>query len=87
MHQVLNPLFDPDFSDNSYGFRPGRNAQQALLQAKSYQPLLETVGVDMDLAQFFDEVNHDILITRVARKVKDRRMITLLGAMRRGKLF
>ena len=78
MHQVLSPLFDPEFSDNSYGFRPGRSAQQAVLQAKSYQQSGKRWVVDMDLAQFFDEVNHDILIARVARKVKDRCMISLV---------
>jgi RNA-directed DNA polymerase len=80
MHQVLSPLFDPDFSDKSYGFRPGRNAQQAVMQAKSYQHCGKRWVVDMDLAQFFDEVNHDILVSRVGRKVKDRRMISLIRA-------
>ncbi len=78
MHQVLSPIFDPEFSDNSYGFRPGRNAHQAVQQAKSYQHSGKRWVVDMDLAQFFDEVNHDILASRVARKVKDRRMISLI---------
>lgn len=80
MHQVLSPLFDPEFSDNSYGFRPGRNAQQAVLQAKSYQHSGKRWVVDMDLAQFFDEVNHDILMARIARKMKDRRMLSLIRA-------
>ena len=80
MHQVLSPLFDPDFSENSYGFRPGRSAQQAVQQAKAYQHSGKRWVVDMDLAQFFDEVNHDILIARVARKVKDRRMVSLVRA-------
>ena len=78
MHQVLSPIFDPEFSDNSYGFRPGRNAHQAVRQAKSYQHSGKRWVVDMDLAQFFDEVNHDILVSRLARKVKDRRMISLV---------
>ncbi len=78
MHQVLSPLFDSDFSDHSYGFRPGRNAQQAVMQAKSYQHSGKRWVVDMDLAQFFDEVNHDILVARVGRKVRDRRMISLI---------
>jgi len=80
MHQILSPLFDPEFSDNSYGFRPWRNAQQAVLQAKSYQQSGKRWVVDMDLAQFFDEVNHDILVARIGRKVKDRRMISLVRA-------
>jgi len=80
MHQVLSPLFDPGFSENSYGFRPGRSAHQAVLQAKSYQHCGKRWVVDMDLAQFFDEVNHDILVARVSRKEKDRRMISLIRA-------
>lgn len=80
MHQVLTPLFDPGFSENSYGFRPGRSAQQAVSQAKSYQLSGKRWVVDMDLAQFFDEVNHDILMARVARKVKDKRMLSLTRA-------
>lgn len=78
IHQVLNPLFDPGFSDSSYGFRLGKNAHQAVLQAKSYQRDGKRWVVDMDLAKFFDEMNHDILISRVARTVKDRRMIALI---------
>lgn len=78
MHQVLSPIFEPEFSNYSYGFRPGRNAHQAVQQAKSYQHSGKRWVVDMDLAQFFDEVNHDILVSRVARKVKDRRMLSLI---------
>ena len=78
MHQVLHPLFDAEFSDNCYGFRPGRNAQQAVRQAKAYQLAGKRWVVDMDLAQFFDEVNHDVLMARVGRKVKDRRMLALI---------
>jgi RNA-directed DNA polymerase len=80
MHQVLNPLSDPEFSDNSYGFRPGRNAHQAVLKAKEYQQGGKRWVVDMDLAQFFDEVNHDILMGRMRRKVKDRKMLHLVCA-------
>jgi RNA-directed DNA polymerase len=80
MHQVLTPLFDPGFSENSYGFRPGRNAQHAVRQAKMYQLSGKRWVVDMDLARFFDEVNHDILMARVARRVKDRRMLSLIRA-------
>ena len=78
MHQVLSPLFDPLFSDSSYGFRPGRNAQQAVVQAKSYQLSGKRWVVDMDLAQFFDEVNHDLLMSRMNRRIKDRRMSFLI---------
>jgi len=78
MHQVLAPLFDPYFSESSYGFRPGRSAHQAILQAKKYQHEGKRWVVDMDLAKFFDEVNHDILMSGVSRRVKDRKMLYLI---------
>ncbi len=83
--QILNPLFDPHFSESSYGFREGRNAHQAVLKAKEYQLEGKRWVVDMDLAKFFDEVNHDILIARISRKVEDWRVITLIrGYLRAG---
>ena len=63
--QVLQPLLDPTFSDHSYGFRPGRRAQDAVLAAQAYVQSGRRVVVDVDLAQFFDRVNHDILIDRL----------------------
>jgi len=78
MYQVLLPLFDPDFSNSSYGFRPGRSAHHAILAARSYQHEGNRWVVDMDLASFFDEVNHDILMSRIGRKVKDRKMLYLI---------
>jgi len=78
IHQILSPLFDPEFSEHSYGFRPGRSAQQAVLQARSYQRAGRRWVVDMDLEKFFDEVNHDILMARVARRVKDRKLLHLI---------
>lgn len=78
LHQVLSPLFEPMFSEQSYGFRPGRNAHQAVLKARTYQTEGKRWVVDMDLAQFFDEVNHDILMARVGRRVKDRRVKVLI---------
>jgi RNA-directed DNA polymerase len=80
LHQVLQPVFDPDFSESSYGFRPGRNAHQAVLQARAYVAEGRRWVVDIDLEKFFDRVNHDVLMSRVARKVKDKR---LLGLIRR----
>ena len=59
LHQVLNPLFEPEFSDHSFGFRPGRSAHQAVVQARQYQHDGKRWVVDLDLAQFFDEVNHE----------------------------
>jgi group II intron reverse transcriptase/maturase len=76
--QILSPLFDPGFSEHSYGFRPGRSAQQAVLQARSYQRAGKRWVVDMDLEKFFDEVNHDILMARVGRRVKDRKLLHLI---------
>ena len=67
-------MFDPDFSENSYGFRPGRSAQQAVGQARRYAGSDRRWVVDMDLEKFFDRVNHDVLMLRVARKVRDKRV-------------
>lgn len=69
--QVLEPLFDPEFSGFSYGFRKRRGAHDAVRQARAYLKQGYTVAVDMDLAKFFDSVNFDILMRRVARKVSD----------------
>jgi RNA-directed DNA polymerase len=76
--QVMQPLFDPDFSEHSYGFRPGRSAHQAVLQAQVYMTEGRRWVVDMDLEKFFDRVNHDILMSRVARKVRDKRVLKLI---------
>ena len=79
MHQVLVPHFDPNFSENSYGFRPGRSAHDAVLQAREYQASGKRWVVDLDLKQFFDEVDHDILLSRIGRRVKDSRMKRLIN--------
>ncbi len=78
LHQVLNPVFDPDFSVNSYGFRPGRSAHQALCQAKENVAQGRRWVVDLDLEKFFDRVHHDVLMSRVARKVGDKRVLCLI---------
>jgi RNA-directed DNA polymerase len=78
LHQVMQPLFDPDFSEFSYGFRPGRGAHDAVLQARAHAASGRRWVVDMDLEKFFDRVNHDILISRIARRVKDKRVLTLI---------
>jgi RNA-directed DNA polymerase len=78
LHQVLSPLFEPGFSEHSFGFRPGRSAHQAVLQAQRYQKAGKRWVVDMDLAQFFDEVNHDKLMARIGRRVKDWRVKKLI---------
>jgi group II intron reverse transcriptase/maturase len=90
MLQVLTPLFDPQFSNFSYGFRPKRSAHQALRQSKKYVGEGCSWVVDIDLEDFFDRVNHDKLMTRVARRVSNSRMLRLIrsyletGVMRSG---
>ena len=78
--QVLTPIFDPTFSDSSYGFRPGRSAHQAICSARSHVEAGHRWVVDMDLEKFFDRVNHDALMSRVARRVKDKRLLKLIRA-------
>lgn len=78
LHQVLSPLLEPEFSESSFGFRPGRSAHQAVLQARQYQHDGKRWVVDMDLAQFFDEVNHEKLMAKMGRKVKDWRVKKLI---------
>jgi group II intron reverse transcriptase/maturase len=78
LHQVLQPLFEPEFSEFSYGFRPGRNAHQAVEAARGYVAEGKRWVVDLDLEKFFDRVNHDILMARVVRKVKDKRVLKLI---------
>jgi RNA-directed DNA polymerase len=80
MLQVIGPLFEACFSEHSYGFRPGRSAHQAVLAARGYQAQGKRWVVDIDLASFFDEVNHDLLIAKVKRRVKDIRAIKLIRA-------
>lgn len=79
VHQVLGPLFEPGFSETSYGFRPGRSAHDAVLKARDYQRDGKRWVVDMDLKAFFDEVDHDILMGRMRRKVKDKRVNRLVN--------
>jgi RNA-directed DNA polymerase len=76
--QVLTPLFDPGFSEWSFGFRPGRGTHGAVMQAQQHIKAGYCWVVDIDLAKFFDRVNHDLLMARVARKVKDQRALRLI---------
>jgi RNA-directed DNA polymerase len=78
MHQVLNPLFDPEFSDSSFGYRKGKSAEQAVLQAQRYMQEGKRWVIDMDLSKFFDEVNHDVLMAKVKRIVMDKRVLKLI---------
>lgn len=76
--QVLQPIYDKTFSEHSYGFRPGRNAQGAVGAAQRYIQAGRRIVVDVDLEKFFDRVNHDMLMGRLARTIGDRRMLALI---------
>jgi RNA-directed DNA polymerase len=80
VQQVLQKQWDPTFSEYSYGFRPGRSAQQAVAQAQRY--IAEGYGwcVDFDLEKFFDRVNHDKLMGTIAKRVEDKRLLKLIRA-------
>ena len=78
IHQVLEPILDPTFSDSSYGFRPGRGAHQALEKAQEYVREGYGVVVDIDLEKFFDRANHDILMSRLAKKINDKRLLKII---------
>jgi len=78
--QVLTPIFEKKFSPNSYGFRPGRSAHDAMKQAQAYVQEGNEWVVDIDLEKYFDRVNHDMLMARVAREVKDKRVLKLIRA-------
>jgi len=78
--QVLQRRWDPTFSEHSYGFRPGRSAHQAVAQAQSYIAEGYCYVVDIDLEKFFDKVNHDILVARVAKRISDKRVLKLIRA-------
>ena len=76
--QVLQPLIDPTFSESSYGFRPGRRAHGAVLQAQRYVQEGFRVVVDVDLEKFFDRVNHDVLMDRLAKRIDDKAVLRLI---------
>ncbi len=78
--QVLQPIFDPTFSRHSYGFRPGRSAHGAVRTAQQYVQAGKNWVVDMDITKFFDRVNHDILMHRIAKVIRDKRVLRLIGA-------
>ena len=76
--QVLTPVFDPGFSEHSYGFRPRRSAHQAVEAAREHLEAGYRWVVDLDIEKFFDRVNHDVLMARVARQVADKRVLRLI---------
>ena len=77
--QVLTPIYEPLFSEHSYGFRPGRNAHQAVRQVREDIRSGNRIVVDIDLAAFFDSVNHDVLMRLLAQRVRDKRVLKLIG--------
>jgi hypothetical protein len=77
--QVLTPMFDPTFSESSFGFRPGRNAHQAIQQVQACVKAGRRIAVDIDLAKFFDTVNHDVLMSLLGRTIRDKRLLALIG--------
>jgi RNA-directed DNA polymerase len=77
--QVMTPIFDSHFSESSFGFRPKRSAHGAVKQIQSYIKAGYRIAVDLDLAKFFDNVQHDILMSRVARRLGDKRVLALIG--------
>ena len=78
--QVLQPIFEPTFSEHSYGFRPGRSAHDAVRAAQRHAQSGKDWVVDMDITKFFDRVNHDILMHRIAKRIRDKRVLRLIGA-------
>ena len=83
--QVLTAIFDPAFSAHSYGFRPGRSAHDAVRVAQQYAQEGKDWVVDFDITKFFDHVNHDILMGRIGKVIRDKRVLHLIGKyLRRG---
>ena len=78
LHQVFSPIFEATFSASSYGFRPGRSAHQAVQAAQRHVAEGRRVVVDLDLEKFFDRVNHDLLMGKLAQKISDRRVLQLI---------
>ncbi len=78
LHQILSPIFEREFSEQSFGFRPKRSAHDAVKSAQKHAASGNRIVIDLDLDSFFDRVNHDILMSRVARKVKDKRILILI---------
>jgi len=86
--QAMTPIFDPGFSDNSYGFRPGRSAHDAMRAAQRHAKAGRTWVVDIDISKFFDHVNHDILMGRIGKTIRDKRVLRLIGSyLRRGAMI
>jgi len=78
--QVLTPLFDPTFSQHSYGFRPNLSAKYAVQEVQGFCQQKRQIAVDIDLSKFFDRVNHDLLMTLLGRRIKDKGLLKLIGS-------
>ena len=86
--QAMTPIWEPNFSEHSYGFRPGRSAQDAMRAAQGYAQQGKDWVVDMDITKFFDQVNHDILMGRIGKTIRDKRVLHLIGKyLRRGAMI
>ena len=77
--QILNPVFDPEFSESSFGFRPKRSAHDAVKAVREHISSGGSAAIEVDLEKYFDTVNHDVLMARVARKIRDKRVLKLIG--------
>ena len=77
--QAMTPIWEPQFSEHSYGFRPGRRAHDAVRAAQGYAREGKDWVVDMDITKFFDHVHHDILMARMSRDIRDKRVLRLIG--------
>lgn len=77
--QILSPKFDPTFSDNNYGFRPGRSQHHAVKRVQDYVKQGRKIAVDVDLAKFFDRVNHDVLMSLLGQRIRDKAVLKLIG--------
>jgi RNA-directed DNA polymerase len=88
--QVLQPIYDPEFSESSFGFRPKRSAHQAVKRAQEYVREGNRIVVDIDLEKYFDRINHDVLMALIAKRIKDKRLLRIIrgflnaGIMREG---
>jgi len=87
VRQVLEPLYEPEFHSSSHGFRPGRSCHTAIKEAKQYVEAGRKWVVDIDLAKYFDRVNHQRLMARLAEKIEDKRLLTLIGKMLKAKVI
>lgn len=77
--QAFTPIFDPPFSGSSYGFRPGRSAREAVEAAREFAEEGKDWVVDLEIASFSDEVNHDVLMNRIGQMIRDKRVLGLIG--------